>query len=207
MKAAAPPLPTSSARCMREWIRSAVLRRCQMGARQVDRPAGGTAAADPVRIRPRDGQQSLGGFERYWRVPRTSAPAGAALSGTGRSGADQARRPWRRTLAYGGDFGDTSNDRQFCLNGLVRDRTPHPALFEAQRAQQLFRFASTPLADADRHQRLPVPPHRQRAAQLAAGAGRRGARQRQLRSLTPQAAIASPCSIACRCCISPASCG
>ncbi|WP_162866721.1 glycoside hydrolase family 2 TIM barrel-domain containing protein, partial [Escherichia coli] len=44
--------------------------------------------------------------------------------------------------AYGGDFGDTPNDRQFCLNGLVfADRTPHPALFEAQRAQQLFRFA------------------------------------------------------------------
>ncbi|MEG0058010.1 beta-galactosidase domain 4-containing protein, partial [Hafnia sp.] len=43
--------------------------------------------------------------------------------------------------AYGGDFGDTPNDRQFCLNGLVfPDRTPHPALIEAQRAQQFFQF-------------------------------------------------------------------
>src|SRR5690606_4022321 len=42
---------------------------------------------------------------------------------------------------YGGDFGDTPNDRQFCLNGLVfPDRTPHPALYEAQRAQQFFTF-------------------------------------------------------------------
>ncbi|CAI9298461.1 unnamed protein product [Lactuca saligna] len=31
--------------------------------------------------------------------------------------------------AYGGDFGDTSNDLNFCLNGLIwRDQTPHPAL-------------------------------------------------------------------------------
>lgn len=31
--------------------------------------------------------------------------------------------------AYGGDFGDTPNDLNFCLNGLVwPDRTPHPAL-------------------------------------------------------------------------------
>lgn len=31
--------------------------------------------------------------------------------------------------AYGGDFGDTPNDLNFCLNGLTwPDRTPHPAL-------------------------------------------------------------------------------
>jgi beta-galactosidase len=43
--------------------------------------------------------------------------------------------------AYGGDFGDTPNDRQFCMNGLVfPDRTSHPALYEAQRAQQFFTF-------------------------------------------------------------------
>ncbi|KAF9591655.1 hypothetical protein IFM89_005236 [Coptis chinensis] len=31
--------------------------------------------------------------------------------------------------AYGGDFGDTPNDLNFCLNGLIwPDRTPHPAL-------------------------------------------------------------------------------
>ena len=33
--------------------------------------------------------------------------------------------------AYGGDFGDTPNDGNFCLDGLVwPDRTPKPALFE-----------------------------------------------------------------------------
>ena len=31
--------------------------------------------------------------------------------------------------AYGGDFGDTPNDLNFCLNGLMwPDRSPHPAV-------------------------------------------------------------------------------
>jgi hypothetical protein len=31
--------------------------------------------------------------------------------------------------AYGGDFGDTPNDSNFCLNGIVwPDRTIHPAV-------------------------------------------------------------------------------
>ena len=47
--------------------------------------------------------------------------------------------------AYGGDFGDTPNDRQFCMNGLVfADRTPHPALYEAKHEQQFFQFTLLP---------------------------------------------------------------
>ncbi|STU69259.1 beta-D-galactosidase [Klebsiella pneumoniae] len=39
-------------------------------------------------------------------------------------------------------FGDTPNDRQFCMNGLVfADRTPHPALTEAKHQQQFFQFS------------------------------------------------------------------
>ncbi|NLT74488.1 MAG: DUF4981 domain-containing protein [Chloroflexi bacterium] len=35
--------------------------------------------------------------------------------------------------AYGGDFGDVPNDRNFCINGLIGpDRAPHPALIEYQ---------------------------------------------------------------------------
>ncbi|MBH2900198.1 beta-galactosidase [Serratia ureilytica] len=86
---------------------------------------------------------SFGGFERYWRAfhahPRLQG-------GFVWDWVDQALikrdEHGQEFWAYGGDFGDTPNDRQFCLNGLVfADRTPHPALFEAQRAQQLFRFA------------------------------------------------------------------
>ncbi len=43
--------------------------------------------------------------------------------------------------AYGGDFGDTINDRQFCINGLVfPDRTPHPAMEEIKKLQQNYNF-------------------------------------------------------------------
>ncbi len=38
--------------------------------------------------------------------------------------------------AYGGDFGDTPHDAQFCINGLVwPDRSLHPACFEIAMVQ------------------------------------------------------------------------
>ncbi len=41
--------------------------------------------------------------------------------------------------AYGGDFGDEPNDRDFCINGLLwPDRTPHPAVYEFARLFQAF---------------------------------------------------------------------
>ncbi|MFP4511087.1 MAG: glycoside hydrolase family 2 TIM barrel-domain containing protein [Spirochaetaceae bacterium] len=44
-------------------------------------------------------------------------------------------------LAYGGDFGDTPNDANFCMDGLVSpDRTPHPAMWEFQHASQPIDF-------------------------------------------------------------------
>ncbi len=48
--------------------------------------------------------------------------------------------------AYGGDFGDTINDKNFCINGLIfPDRTPHPAMFECRR---LFQPVAAELLDA-----------------------------------------------------------
>ena len=85
---------------------------------------------------------SFGGFAKYWQAfrdnPRLQGGfvwdwVDQALCKTAENGTTF----W----AYGGDFGDTPNDRQFCMNGLVfPDRTPHPALYEAQRAQQFFTF-------------------------------------------------------------------
>lgn len=85
---------------------------------------------------------SFGGFDRYWaafrQFPRLQGGfvwdwVDQSLSKTTAQG--------EVYQAYGGDFGDTPNDRQFCMNGLVfADRSPHPALFEAQRAQQFFQF-------------------------------------------------------------------
>ena len=39
--------------------------------------------------------------------------------------------------AYGGDFGDKPNDRNFCINGLVQpDRQPNPHLYEVKKVYQ-----------------------------------------------------------------------
>ncbi len=85
---------------------------------------------------------SFGGFHLYWQAfhayPRLQGGFVWDWVDQGLSHQDaQGQAYW----AYGGDFGDQPNDRQFCLNGLVfPDRTPHPALYEAARAQQFFLF-------------------------------------------------------------------
>jgi len=49
--------------------------------------------------------------------------------------------------AYGGDFGDTPNDANFCADGLVwPDRTPHPALSELKYLAQPLRVEPADLA-------------------------------------------------------------
>ncbi len=85
---------------------------------------------------------SFGGFARYWQAFRSHP---RLQGGFVWDWVDQALtkkdEKGNAFWAYGGDFGDKPNDRQFCLNGLVfPDRTPHPALYEAQRAQQFFTF-------------------------------------------------------------------
>ena len=86
---------------------------------------------------------SFGGFDRYWaafrKYPRLQGGFVWDWVDQSLTKVDSAGNRWQ---AYGGDFGDTPNDRQFCMNGLVfADRTPHPSLFEAQRAQQFFQFS------------------------------------------------------------------
>ncbi|WP_017800862.1 beta-galactosidase [Winslowiella toletana] len=89
---------------------------------------------------------SFGGFDRYWQAfrqfPRLQGGfvwdwVDQSLTKTDADGS--------RWQAYGGDFGDKPNDRQFCMNGLVfADRTPHPSLYEAQHTQQFFQFSVDP---------------------------------------------------------------
>ena len=97
---------------------------------------------------------SLGGFAKYWQAfrqfPRLQGGFVWDWVDQSLTRYDERGQPWQ---AYGGDFGDKPNDRQFCMNGLVfADRTPHPALFEAQRAQQFFQFRP----DADNPWRFTV---------------------------------------------------
>ena len=86
---------------------------------------------------------SLGNFSDYWAAFREhSSLQGGFIWDWVDQGISQHDSQARHYYAYGGDFGDEINDRQFCINGLVfPDRTPHPALFEAKRVQQPFVFA------------------------------------------------------------------
>ncbi|MCT4704027.1 beta-galactosidase [Enterobacteriaceae bacterium H20N1] len=86
---------------------------------------------------------SFGGFHKYWAAFRQypKLQGGFVWDWVDQSliKRDEKGQPFS---AYGGDFGDKPNDRQFCMNGLVfADRTPHPALYEAKQAQQFFQFS------------------------------------------------------------------
>lgn len=81
---------------------------------------------------------SFGGFAKYWQAfrqyPRLQGGFVWDWVDQSLTKYDENGKAWS---AYGGDFGDTPNDRQFCMNGLVfADRTPHPALYEAKHEQQ-----------------------------------------------------------------------
>ncbi|MCH8532060.1 MAG: beta-galactosidase [Saccharospirillum sp.] len=85
---------------------------------------------------------SLGSFDEYWRAfrqyPRLQGGFIWDWVDQGLSKVSDDGQPY---WAYGGDFGDEPNDRQFCINGLIfPDRTPHPTLYEAKRAQQMLQF-------------------------------------------------------------------
>ena len=85
---------------------------------------------------------SLGNFKDYWDAFRAEPRLqGGFIWDWIDQGLDCETEDGRHFWAYGGDFGDEINDRQFCINGLVfPDLSPHPALFEAKKVQQPFQF-------------------------------------------------------------------
>lgn len=105
---------------------------------------------------------SLGSFDKYWqafrRYPRLQGGFIWDWVDQGLLYDSDAGKVW----GYGGDFGDTPNDRQFCINGLMfPDRTPHPAAFEAKYHQQRFHYTldgTYPLMVTVRHEYLFHPP-------------------------------------------------
>jgi beta-galactosidase len=85
---------------------------------------------------------SLGSFTKYWQAfrdyPRLQ---GGFIWDWVDQGLSQYDENNCHYWAYGGDFGDEINDRQFCINGLVfPDRTVHPTIYEAKKAQQCYQF-------------------------------------------------------------------
>lgn len=86
---------------------------------------------------------SLGGFNKYWRAfrdfPRLQ---GGFIWDWVDQGISKTDADGNHYWAYGGDFGDEINDRQFCINGILfPDRSPHPQLYEAKIAQQFYQFS------------------------------------------------------------------
>ena len=89
---------------------------------------------------------SLGSFDKYWQAfrqyPRLQ---GGFIWDWVDQGLTQIDAQGTAFSAYGGDFGDVPNDRQFCINGLMfPDRTPHPTAFEAKFCQQHLHFERVP---------------------------------------------------------------
>jgi len=86
---------------------------------------------------------STGSFNKYWQAfreyPRLQ---GGFIWDWVDQGLTKIDAQGHKYWAYGGDFGDKINDRQFCINGLMfPDRTPHPALFDVKKAQQFYQFS------------------------------------------------------------------
>lgn len=86
---------------------------------------------------------SNGNIDEYWEaIDNTFGLQGGFIwdwvdQGLLKEGAN-GQKHW----AYGGDFGDTPNDLNFCLNGITwPDRTPHPAMHEIKYVYQPIKFS------------------------------------------------------------------
>jgi beta-galactosidase len=86
---------------------------------------------------------SLGNFADYWDLFREHPRLqGGFIWDWVDQGLDNKTLNGENFWAYGGDFNDEINDRNFCINGLVfPDRSVHPTIYEAKRAQQPFTFS------------------------------------------------------------------
>ncbi len=81
---------------------------------------------------------SCGNLKEYWdAIETTPGLQGGFIWDWVDQGIVQTTPDGRRYWAYGGDFGDTINDMNFCLNGLIfPDRTPHPVMSEVHKLFQ-----------------------------------------------------------------------
>lgn len=85
---------------------------------------------------------SLGNFKEYWDIIRADKRiAGGFIWDFIDQGLYKEDADGKEYFGYGGDFGDTINDDNFCINGIVSpDRRPKPAMIEAKRVMQPVRL-------------------------------------------------------------------
>lgn len=89
---------------------------------------------------------STGHFKEYWDLFESNKNmVGGYIWDWVDQGIEQTDESGKAYYAYGGDFGDTINDADFCLNGLVfPDRSPKPALAEVKKVQQWIKYNFNP---------------------------------------------------------------
>jgi len=92
---------------------------------------------------------SLGNFQEFWDVFEEYPNAiGGFIWDFIDQGLRKTTEDGKEFWAYGGDFGDTPNDRNFCINGIVMpDRTPNPALYEVKKVYQNIKVIPVNLID------------------------------------------------------------
>lgn len=90
---------------------------------------------------------STGNLFEFWDVIRAEPQfMGAFIWDWVDQGLAQTTEDGESYYAYGGDFGDSINSGNFCLNGVVTpDRKPQPALFECKKVFQPVEVEATDL--------------------------------------------------------------
>jgi beta-galactosidase/beta-glucuronidase len=113
-------------------------------------------AQDPANTRPlimcefaHSMGNSTGNLKEYWQAVETyHGLQGGFIWDWVDQGLLKVDEQGREYWAYGGDFGDEINDRNFCINGLIwPDRTPHPAMHECKKIFQPVAVKARDLAE------------------------------------------------------------
>ncbi len=91
---------------------------------------------------------SLGNFQKFMDVfEKYNNCIGGFIWDYVDQGLRKMSKDGREFWAYGGDFGDKPNDKNFCINGIVMpDRKPNPALFEVKKVYQNIKVYPIDLA-------------------------------------------------------------
>ncbi len=87
---------------------------------------------------------SGGNYQKYWDIIRSNKRLiGGHTWDFIDQGIEQTDENGIKYYAYGGDFGDTPNSSNFCINGIVAsDRTPNPTLLEMKYVHQPVNFTA-----------------------------------------------------------------
>ena len=77
---------------------------------------------------------SIGGLGEFWDEIRVRPNLiGGFIWDMIDQGLEKTHTDGTKFYAYGGDFGDKPNDKNFCLNGVfASDRTPNPHAWECK---------------------------------------------------------------------------